>query len=55
MNVSADTLLILAGLIANVSGTLFGFWKLTLRFENRLTRVETALEHLPKRHGDVIA
>ena len=49
---NTDTLIIIVGLAFNAAGTLFGFWKLTLRYENRLTRIETLIESMPKRIGD---
>lgn len=49
-----DTLSIMAvGLIVNMIGTAAGFVGLLLKFENRMTKLETHLVHiLPKRKGD---
>lgn len=61
MNVSGETLLILAGLAINALAVVGGFWKFSLSYEKRMTTMETKLEfietslaHIPKRHGDSV-
>ncbi len=50
-----DTLVIIAGMVVQTFGFVGALWKMSLRWEHRLTEVETIVKGLPKRHGDVIA
>ena len=46
---------IVLAMVIQTAAFIGALWKMSLRWEHRLTEVETIVGHLPRRHGDVIA
>ena len=47
-----DPLVIIAGMVLQTAGFVGALWKMSLRWEHRLTEVETIIKGMPKRAGD---